>query len=875
MAAQPYRRRESLDAPPAGDALTALAAWTARAVAAERAIVWIVEPPSRRLVALRVWASSPALAAELAGSRVPVEHMDWEGENDAGEHVVRRPALRGDVPVAGLEIARSGHPFGPEDSALVELAASILPLALGGSENGASRETRTLMLQLAGEALEAGSRPDETESLVVRLSAAATGAHAALLWTADGDELTLQSVYRLAGNPSAALESSARRGLDAPGPVSIDRRMRVEGGQFSVATLRLGEPARGALQLVLPSGSEPRPGELSHLAAFGVRAADALRTAEAAVEAEEELERTRALVGVVGQAAAQLSLSHTLETATERIAELLGTDRLAVYLGRGPRLEAVAQHGVEGPHVRIAEELLELALGPYRGRDSLWLPDAGADPRLARVRHLLREADIGAALAVPLPGDEKLVGLLAVYPRETEKVGAGQMALVGSLAPQLAVAVENARLHEQTVVLGRELEEALVAERRAARQVRSLYEISRSFAQSLSLDATLSAVTRTMVEDLGVDAATVRMLDPRGDRLEARSLHVAQGHMEQSVRTILSLPQPAGTAPVRRVLAAGEALRLDPATAAGLPGYEPLVPFLEKGSTAVILPVATPVEVVATTTLVSFDPERPIDDETVEIALSIAAQAALAIDNARLYQQQKGLADTMQHALLAHSEPRLDGFEIGAVYESSARVDVGGDIYDFAELPDGRLAVVLGDVAGHGIEAAADMAMAKYAFRSLSREHPDPSAFLSAANEVVAGELAQGKFVTMLYLTIDPASGRLRAASAGHPGPRVLEGQVVRELPVRGLALGVEEDTEYEEAEMVPQPGSVVVLHTDGVVESRRGRELYGVERLDQVLRSRGALPVRELAREILASSRAFAGGDLPDDCAIVVIRRG
>jgi len=167
------------------------------------------------------------------------------------------------------------------------------------------------------------------------------------------------------------------------------------------------------------------------------------------------------------------------------------------------------------------------------------------------------------------------------------------------------------------------------------------------------------------------------------------------------------------------------------------------------------------------------------------------------------------------------------------------------------------------------------MAMAKYVFRSLSREHPEPAPFLAAANQVIAGELGAGKFVTMLYLVIDPSSGRILCASAGHPAPRVLEDGTVRELLVRGLPLGVEEETDYEQAEIVPSLGSVVVLHTDGVVESRRRGELYGTERVDEVLRSRGDLPAHELAREILAASRAFAGGELPDDCAVVVIRRG
>src|SRR5437899_2526867 len=280
MAAEPDRGRERRVAglPAGGDALLALAAWTALAGAAERAVVRILEPASGRLVALRVWARSPALAAELVGSHVPSGQIEWDGETEAGVYVLRRPALRGETPVASLEMARSGQQFGSQDAALVELAASLLPLVLGDGEDGGG-DRRTVLLQLAGEALEAGSRPAETAGLVVRLAAAATGARAAVLWSTDGDALELDAAYALAGDPNAALKELARRGLDAPAPVSIDRRVEVDDGHFSVATLRLGEPARGALQLILPAGSAPRPEELSDLGAFGVRAAHALRAA--------------------------------------------------------------------------------------------------------------------------------------------------------------------------------------------------------------------------------------------------------------------------------------------------------------------------------------------------------------------------------------------------------------------------------------------------------------------------------------------------------------------------------------------------------------------------------------------------------------------
>jgi phosphoserine phosphatase RsbU/P len=264
-----------------------------------------------------------------------------------------------------------------------------------------------------------------------------------------------------------------------------------------------------------------------------------------------------------------------------------------------------------------------------------------------------------------------------------------------------------------------------------------------------------------------------------------------------------------------------------------------------------------------------------MDGETVETLRALATQAALAIDNARLYQQQAGFADAMQRSLLPAAPPVLPGIEIGSVYESSARLDVGGDVFDYATLADGRLAVVVGDVTGKGIDAAADMAMTKFVFRSLAREHPGASEFLRAANEVVVEEVQEGKFVTLVYLTVDPATGQVVTASAGHPNPRLVraDGSVV-ELGTSGLALGISPDQDYPEAQEALEPGSAVVLFTDGIIEARRDGELYGHERLDRFLCEHRELPPSELARALVDDAKTFSGGGLADDSAVVVVRR-
>jgi serine phosphatase RsbU (regulator of sigma subunit) len=469
-----------------------------------------------------------------------------------------------------------------------------------------------------------------------------------------------------------------------------------------------------------------------------------------------------------------------------------------------------------------------------------------------------------------------VVGLLGVFPAKGRVLTENESALLSALAVQLAVAVQNAQLHERAKELGEQRERALDAERAASKQVRALYEISRSFAQSLSLEATLDAVASTVVDVLGVDIALIRMPDERREWLLPRAMKVAEPRLEEAARTILDRPQAFGAHPVQLLFRDGEPFLITRQTAEEIGAPETaLLPFLERGWTGAEVPIATPAEVLASLTILSVQPGTPVTRETIEQATAIGGQAALAIDNARLYQQQKQFSDTMQRSLLPRSVPELQGLELGDAYESSARVEVGGDVYDFMELGDGRLAVALGDVTGHGIEAAADMAMAKFVFRSLAREHPEPGDFLQSANEVVVGEIAPGKFITLVYVLIDGRNGEVAAAGAGHPSPRIVgaDGSVTG-LETRGLVLGIEPAQHYEEVRATLEVGGAVVLYTDGVIEARCEGELYGLERLDRVLSERRDLSANELAQFVLDDCRAFARGELADDCAVVVVRR-
>jgi serine phosphatase RsbU (regulator of sigma subunit) len=862
------------------EAVQVIADGAARAVQSD--VVIVRADVDGRATVLGIATASEALAAELERSGFALEELPRHEQSElermpAGVRLAAQRAhaaaalllpVHVDDRVCGsLELLRAGDGFDDAERRLARLAAGQVALAFrafGSDHSGEDGLRSEGLLSLVGDALAAGADESRIAAQLVRFALEGSRADSALLWNL-GEDGGLGLVASAGGHsPDGAARTLAERALEARTAVSVED---LDGA--TSAALQLGQPPIGALQLLFAPGLELTEADVAKLTTFGVRAAHALRASIRSRTVTVELERTRALLAVVGQAISELSLSHTLETAVAHVAELLDSDRLAVYLREDERLYAAAAVGLAGPHVRVAERLLELGLGPYRSRGLLVVPAVVGDPRLSGVADAAAEAGIEAAVAVPLLSHDDVIGLLAVFPPKSKSLSENEAALLTALAAQLAVAVQNAQLHERATRLSAERERALDAERAASKEVRALYEISRSFAQSLSFEATLEAVASTIVDVLDVDAALIRIPDERRDWVLPRVLKVADPRLDEVMRPLLFRPQPFGARKIQRLFRLAEPFQLTPEE------FPELAPFLERGWTGAAVPIATSSEVVASLKIISMRPGAPVTQETLDEAVRIAGQAALAIDNARLYQQQKQFADTMQRSLLPQSVPQLSGLELGAAYESSARVEVGGDVYDFMELPDGRLAVALGDVTGHGIEAAADRAMAKFVFRSLAREHAEPSDFLQSANDVIVGEIAPGKFITMVYVVIDPRTGDMAVAGAGHPEPRIVAADgAVTSLDAHGLVLGVELGQDYEDVHAKLATGDAVVLYTDGVIEARLEGELYGQDRLDRVLAERASLPPAQLAQAVLADCRSFAHGELADDCAVVVVRR-
>jgi len=271
-----------------------------------------------------------------------------------------------------------------------------------------------------------------------------------------------------------------------------------------------------------------------------------------------------------------------------------------------------------------------------------------------------------------------------------------------------------------------------------------------------------------------------------------------------------------------------------------------------------------------------------IGEDAIETALFVAGQAALAIDNARLYQQQKDFADMMQRSLLPQELPEVPGLEVGAVYESSARVDVGGDVYDFLTLPDGRLAAVLGDVTGHGLESGVLMVMTQAIVRALlTNGETDPVRFLDTLNRTLYGNVQRmGTDKNLTLALLDYAAGDVRL-SGQHEKMLVLRCDGTVEV-VDTMDLGFPVALTDEIAEFIQhttvrlQPGDGVVLYTDGITEAENlAREQYGLARLYTVVSRHWTAPAEVIKECVVKDVHQHMGVQrMYDDITLVVVKR-
>ena len=278
------------------------------------------------------------------------------------------------------------------------------------------------------------------------------------------------------------------------------------------------------------------------------------------------------------------------------------------------------------------------------------------------------------------------------------------------------------------------------------------------------------------------------------------------------------------------------------------------------------------------------DQEYSTDDR--RLLEKLAAQASPAVRVAQLVREQEAevrarerieqelrVAQLIQQQFLPKELPDLPGWEVAAYYHAATQV--GGDFYDFIELPDGKIGLVVGDVTGHGVPAALVMATTRTILRTEAPRLVAPGAVLERANAFLFADIPANMFVTCLYAVLDPRTGSLRYANAGHDLPFVRRGPAVHELRATGMPLGALPDMRYDEKEATIAPGDVILLHSDGLAEAHApDRQMFGFPRLRALMAQLGS--GQRLIDGLLERLGEFtgAGWEQEDDITLVTLAR-
>jgi serine phosphatase RsbU (regulator of sigma subunit) len=296
--------------------------------------------------------------------------------------------------------------------------------------------------------------------------------------------------------------------------------------------------------------------------------------------------------------------------------------------------------------------------------------------------------------------------------------------------------------------------------------------------------------------------------------------------------------------------------------------------LLEVGfRSALLVPLRTRGRTLGVLTLVTAESMRHLDETDREFAEQIADRAAIAVDNARLATGRREIAVTLQRTLLPDAVPAIPGWEVATMYRAASasdEVEVGGDFYDFFPTPSGWI-VLLGDVTGRGVEAAAMTSLVRHGARFLAKQEHAPSGILNHLDEALREQLGLSLCSALCVRLQD---GGFVMSSAGHPPPLVVrdDGRI-REIGGSGPILGGWDDSSWEDREVQVGPDEMLLMYTDGVTDTRGESERFGAVRLRRLLAAHAGASPSELLSGLQAALDEFQNEGHADDTGAVALR--
>jgi sigma-B regulation protein RsbU (phosphoserine phosphatase) len=570
----------------------------------------------------------------------------------------------------------------------------------------------------------------------------------------------------------------------------------------------------------------------------------------------ERLPAESILYDIADVLATSLDLDTTVRRVAELVRKVIDYEIFAILLLNEKTQELRFRFQVGYPpeiaeriRVKVGEGVTGQAA---QTRHAVRIDDVTSDPR-----YIAAIPNVRSELAVPLITKNRVIGVIDIEAREPGYFTEEHSRMLTLVASRVAAGIENAQLYTRTT--------------KQARILLLLNEIARELTSILNLDQLFGRIAELVQKLIDYQMFSILLLDPTGQKLQHRfSLRFNENiHLKHEIPLGRGLVGTAAESQqavlVADVSKDSRYLQTNPETRSEL-----AVPLIYKKKVIGVLDLEH--------TRRGF-----FTEEHKRTMTTLAAQIAIAIENARLYEEIQrqerrlerdlSLARELQFRLLPQARPKLAHLDVAAKFVPARTI--GGDLYDFIPYSMSRLSLVIGDVSGKGAPAAIYAALVSGILRSHAPIEPSPAEMLSAVNLSLAERRIEAQFVSLIYCVWDDVQRTLTIANSGLPRPLYVHGGKTEVIEATGLPLGLFDEAEYEEFKFRMKPGDMFVMFSDGILDARnRKGELFGRGRVEKIVtdcaQKSAECVVNSLFDAVVEHS---AGVETFDDQTVVAIR--
>jgi sigma-B regulation protein RsbU (phosphoserine phosphatase) len=551
-----------------------------------------------------------------------------------------------------------------------------------------------------------------------------------------------------------------------------------------------------------------------------------------------------------------LDLDTTLRRVAELVRKVIDYEIFGILLLNEKTQELYFRFSVG--HQREVAERLRIKLGEgvtgaaAQKGEAILVGDVTADPR-----YISALPNVRSELAVPLIVKNRVIGVIDIESPQPNHFTEEHERLLMLIGSRMAIGIENARLYTRIS--------------RQARTLLLLNEIARELTSILNLDELLKRVGELLSRLIDFQMFSILLLDSAGTTLQHRfSLRFQEniqlkhdvpvgeglvGYAAQHKQAVL----------VRDVRKDARYIETNPETRSEL-----AVPLIYKDNVIGVLDL-------------EHTKRGFFTDDHQRTITTLAAQIAIAIENARLYEQvarqekrlerDLAMARELQFRLLPQSRPKLANLEIAAKF-SPARA-IGGDLYDFLSYSNSRLALAIGDISGKGAPAAIYAALVSGILRSHAPMEPGPAEMLAAVNYSLAERRIDGQFVSLIYAVWDDENRTLQVSNSGLPRPVYCHKGKPQLIEATGLPLGLFDDAEYDEFTFQAEADDVFVFFSDGILDAtNKAGDLFGRTRLEKIINGCYGNSAESIVKSVFKAVAEHAKGvETFDDQTVVAIK--